>query len=57
METKEKEYYIGFFKFDDTQIWQKTNLYIDEKELTDYMNNIPYIDKTTIHIKLINLPN
>ena len=49
-------FYIGFFKYIDSNLWQKTNLYKNEKELKDYMEGIPYIDSSTIKIKIIELP-
>jgi len=49
-------YYIGFFKYEDSTIWQKTNLNPDKKDLEVYLNNLQYIDKTSINIKDIQLP-
>ena len=49
-------FYIGFFKNTDSNLWQKTNLYKNETELKTYMESIPYINSSTITIKLIELP-
>jgi len=49
-------YYMGFFKYDDSSIWQKTNLNTDKEVLKNYLNDLQYIDKTTINIKDIQLP-
>lgn len=53
----EKTYYIGFFKYQDTTIWSKTNLYVEKKNLETYLETFQYIDKSTIIIKEITLPN
>lgn len=52
-------YYIGFFKYDDTTIWQKTNLYkeADYEKLKEHLNNLLYCDKKTITIQKIQLPD
>jgi len=47
---------MGFFKYDDASIWQKTNLHKDKKELTEYLNKLEYVNKATIIIKDIELP-
>ena len=54
---KSVTYYIGFYKYDDSSIWQKTNLNKDKKELGDYLENLQYVDKSSIVIKEIDLPN
>lgn len=58
MEEKTLTYYIGFFKFEDTTVWQKTNLYKEKdlKKLEEYLNNLQYCSKNTIRIKAIQLP-
>lgn len=53
---KTKKYYMGFFRYDDAKIWHKTNLNLDKKELEDYLNNLQYIDKNSIIVKEIELP-
>lgn len=50
-------YYIGFFKYDDSELWQKTSLRLDKNELQEYLNNMAYINKNTVIIKEIELPN
>lgn len=52
-----KTYYIGFFKYDDSKIWQKTSLNLDQKQLEEYLNGLQYVDKTTINIREIQLPD
>lgn len=52
-----KMYYIGFFKYQDSTIWQKTNLHLSRKELEDLLQGVLYIQKDTINIKEIELPN
>lgn len=51
-------YHIGFFKYEDSNIWQKTGMFReDEKEkLKEYLNSIPYVDKNTIEIRDVTLP-
>ena len=39
-----KTYYMGFFRYDDAKIWNKTNLNEDKKELEEYLNNLQYVD-------------
>lgn len=51
-----KDYYIGFYRYDDSRIWQKTNLNDDEKSLREYLENLNYLDKTSINIRKIQLP-
>jgi hypothetical protein len=57
MEEKSTTYYIGFFKYDDSTIWQKTGMQKDKKILEEYMKTIPYCDQSTIKIKDFQLPN
>lgn len=52
-----KIYYIGFFKYDDSSIWQKTSLNVDKKHLEEYLNGLQYVDKKTINIREIQLPD
>jgi outer membrane protein assembly factor BamA len=51
-----KDYYIGFFRYDDSKIWNKTNLNEDEKVLREYLENLTYVDKLSINIRKIQLP-
>lgn len=53
----EKKYYIGFFKYEDSKVWMRSHLSLDEKELYDYLNNVEYVDKKTIQIREIILPD
>ena len=53
---KIKKYYIGFYRYDDSKTWQRTNLNEDEKELRAYLENLQYIDKFSINIRNIELP-
>jgi hypothetical protein len=53
---KLKDYYIGFYRYDDSKIWQKTNLNETEKDLREYLENLNYVDKLSINIKNIQLP-
>ena len=55
--TNTTTFYMGFFKYEDSTIWQKTNLHHKKSELEQYLNNIQYINKATIVIKDIVLPN
>jgi hypothetical protein len=43
------KYYMGFFKYDDSAIWQKTNLNKEREELEKYLNNLQYVNKPTIN--------
>lgn len=47
---------MGFFRYDDSKIWHKTNLNTIKKDLEDYLNNLQYVDKRSITIKEIELP-
>jgi hypothetical protein len=53
---KTKKYYIGFFRYDDAKLWHKTNLNLNKTELETYLNNLQYIDKQSIIVKEIELP-
>lgn len=50
------DYYIGFFRYTDSSIWHKTNLNEDEKQLRAYLDNLDYIDKLSINVRKIQLP-
>jgi hypothetical protein len=51
-----KEYYIGFYKFQDAKTWHQTRLNDDKRELEDYLYNLEYVDKSMIFIKTVELP-
>ena len=50
------DHYIGFFRYEDSKTWMKTNLHQVEQDLKDYLGNLNYIDKSTIQIRKIQLP-
>lgn len=51
-----KTYYIGFYQYDDTKTWNSTRLNEDKEELEKYLYNLEYINKASINIKEIKLP-
>ncbi len=51
-----KKYYIGFYRYEDTKTWVNTRLNEDREELEKYLNGLLYIDKFSINIKEIELP-
>jgi hypothetical protein len=51
-----KNYYIGFYRYEDTKTWVNTRLNEDKEELEKYLNSLQYIDKFSINIKEIELP-
>lgn len=56
MQSTMVNYYMGFFRYDDAKIWNKTNLYLEKKELEEYLNDLQYVDKKSIIVKTIELP-
>ena len=50
-------YYIAFFKYDDSTIWQRTSLFKERKLLEEYVTSITYLNPTTVNIFPIELPN
>ena len=51
-----KIYYIGFYRYEDTKTWVNTRLNEDREELEKYLNGLQYIDKLSINIRDIQLP-
>jgi len=51
-----KEYYMGFYRYEDTKTWTNTRLNEDREELEKYLKGLQYIDTISIHIKTIELP-
>lgn len=49
-------YFIGFFRYDDSKVWNRTGLYTDEKTVKEYLDKLQYIDKKSINIRAIDLP-
>ncbi len=51
-------WWMGCFRYDDSKIWQRTSLYPEEskKKLEDHLGAMTYVDKTTITIVPITLP-
>jgi hypothetical protein len=49
-------YYIGFYRYLDTKTWQRTNVNQDHQYLVEFLSNVQYIDKDSIIIKEIQLP-
>lgn len=56
MEPTYVTWYIGFFRYDDAKIWNRTSLYKEKSILTDYLNNLLYVDKSSLQVKEIQLP-
>lgn len=58
MADNNETYCIGFFKYVDSNIWNKTGMRkkIDENELKEDMKKIPYIDEKSINIRSFDLP-
>lgn len=57
-EKKLIKYCIGFYRFTDSKVWQRSQLELgkNEEKLKEYLNNIGYIDKTSIEMRYIELP-
>ena len=51
-----KTYYIGFYQYDDTKTWNITRLNENKEDLETYLFNLQYINKASINIKDIELP-
>ena len=51
-----KTFYIGFYQYDDTKTWNATRLNEDRDELEKYLSNLEYINKASINIREIELP-
>ncbi len=49
-------YYIVFFRYIDSKIWQRTNLGLNKKELEDSVKIKDYIDLESINVREIKLP-
>lgn len=50
-----KKYYIGFFKYEDSQVYMRSMLSENKEELIAYLESVDYVDKSTIQIKEIEL--
>ena len=53
---KTTTYYIAFYKYEDSEIWQKTGLNTDKEKLEEYIKNVTYVNLKSINIKSIELP-
>ncbi len=51
-----KTYYIVFFRYLDSKLWQRSNLSEDKKALEDSVKNKDYIDLTSVNVREIKLP-
>lgn len=51
-----KIWFIGFFRYEDSKIWNRTSLFEKEDVLAEYMKKMDYIDQTKVVIKAIELP-
>tara|TARA_R110000868_G_scaffold21197_1_gene88322 strand:- start:857 stop:1030 length:174 start_codon:yes stop_codon:yes gene_type:complete len=56
MEKKYVKYCIGFYKFTDAKIWHRSQVLKDKEELKKYLEGVDYVDKSTINIIDIELP-
>lgn len=56
MEPKYVTWYIGFFRYDDAKNWNRTSLYTERNLLEDYLSKLLYVDKSSLQIKEIQLP-
>lgn len=51
-----KTFYIGFYRFLDTKVWQRTQVEPVETKLKAYLETVDYIDKNSIKIVSVQLP-
>lgn len=51
-----KQYYIGFYRFKDTKVWQRSQVEPDKERLLKYLQSIEYIDKESIKLMDVSLP-
>ena len=51
-----KKWFIGFFRYDDSKLWNRTNLRETKLDVETYLNSLDYVDKTSINVKEIELP-
>lgn len=51
-------WWMGCFRYDDSKIWQRTSLYpeSEKKKLEDHVNTLAYVDKNSITIIPVTLP-
>jgi hypothetical protein len=52
------KYCIGFYRFTDSKIWNRSQVepIKNEEKLTEYLKNIAYIDKDSINMHYVELP-
>lgn len=53
---KLKTYFIGFFKMKDTIVWQRSQVEPDKDKLEKRLQAIDYIDKETLRVISVELP-
>jgi hypothetical protein len=53
---KLKPYYIGFYKMKDTTVWQRSQVEPDKEKLEKRLQAIDYLDKETINVIRVMLP-
>lgn len=51
-----RTFYIGFYRFKDTKVWQRSQVEPNKDKLKAYLESIDYIDKASIKIIDIQLP-
>lgn len=56
MTNTKKLYYIAFYRYDDSKIWQRTNLIEKKEVLEKELKQKDYIDQNSINIVEIYLP-
>ena len=54
---KQTLYFIAFYKFQDCDLWNRSSLFTDKKKLEERMGKEKYIQKDSIEIREIVLPD
>lgn len=55
MTENKKLYFIAFYRYIDSKIWQRTNLYLEREELVKYLDDRDYIDSQVTQIMDVHL--
>lgn len=50
------KYYIIFYRYQNSKTWQHSGLDTDQIRLRTAIENRPYVDLKSIHIKEVELP-
>ena len=56
MANKEQLFYIAFYRYEDSKIWQRSNLSLKKEPLENDLKGKDYVEQSSIQIKEIYLP-